>query len=45
VAGSAYAAAQSASMGGTATGVVASVGGITVGSVVAVGMLEPSDAA
>jgi hypothetical protein len=45
VAGSAYAAAQSASMGGTATGVVASVGGMTVGSVVAVEILEPSDAA
>ena len=35
-AGSAYAAAQSASMGGAATRVVASVGGMTVGSVLAV---------
>jgi hypothetical protein len=30
-AGSAYAAAQSASMGGTASGLVATVGGMTVG--------------
>lgn len=35
-AGSAYAAAQSASMGGAATGVVAAVGGMTVGGVLAV---------
>jgi len=32
-AGSAYAAAQSASMGGAATGLVAAVGGMTVGGV------------
>jgi hypothetical protein len=35
-AGSAYAAAQSASMGGAATGAVAAVGGMTVGGVLAV---------
>lgn len=35
--GSAYAAAQSASMGGTATGVVATVGGMSVGGFLAAG--------
>lgn len=34
-AGSTYAVAQSAAMGGTTTGVVATVGGMTVGSVLA----------
>jgi hypothetical protein len=33
-AGSAYAIAQSASMGGTATGIIATVGGMTVGGLV-----------
>jgi hypothetical protein len=35
-AGSAYAVAQSAAMGGSATGVIATVGGLSVGTVVAV---------
>jgi hypothetical protein len=35
-AGSAYAAAQSAAMGGSATGVIATVGGLSVGTLVAV---------
>jgi hypothetical protein len=35
-AGSAYAVAQSAAMGGAATGVVATVGGMTLGSLAAV---------
>lgn len=38
-AGSAYAVAQSAAMGGTATGIVATVGGMTVGGVLAAAAL------